>query len=214
MRHIKLIAGLLGGIVLLSGCGSSNTFRQKWTKQKAPEVFKARFETTQGNFEIEARREWSPAGVDRLYQLIKHNYFTDIPVYRVVPNFVAQFGSLDTTLTNPWEKTIISDEPVKQSNLKGTLSFARGGKNTRGHQLYININDNIRLDTLGTSMGVPGFPVVAKLTAGYDSVLTFHSYGDEPRSNLRGKANPRAFLQEKYPKMGYITKAYLLKKTK
>ncbi|MCU0373764.1 MAG: peptidylprolyl isomerase [Chitinophagaceae bacterium] len=212
MRYTKLFAGLLSGMALLSGCSSSTTFRQKWTKQKAPEVFKARFETTQGNFDIEARREWSPAGVDRLYQLIKHSYFTNIPVYRVVPNFVAQFGSLDTTQTNPWDKTTLPDEPVKQSNLKGTISFARAGKNTRGHQLYININDNVRLDTSGTGMGVPGFPVVAKLTAGYDSVLRFHSYGDEPRRNLRSQANAGAFLQEKYPKMAYIKKANLLKK--
>ena len=79
---------LLFALVFVVAC-SKKVFKEKWTQEQAPEYFKARFETTQGNFDIEAKREWSPEGVDRLYQLIKNEFYTDIAVFRVVPGFVA-----------------------------------------------------------------------------------------------------------------------------
>jgi cyclophilin family peptidyl-prolyl cis-trans isomerase len=194
---------------------SPKSFKSKWTKEESPAQFAARFETTDGIFEIEANREWSPKGVDRLYQLIKHGYFTNIPVYRVVPNFVAQFGGFDTLANKNWEKTKLPDEPVVKSNLKGTLSFARGGKQTRNNQLFINLADNVRLDTSGTSTsGVIGFPVLANITSGMDVVLKLHAYRDEPRQNLKRGTDALLMFKEKYPEMDYIQKAYLLKKKK
>jgi len=199
-------------LIFFAGC-SPKTFKSKWAKEEAPPQFAARFETTDGIFEIEAHREWSPKGVDRLYQLIKHGYFTNIPVYRVVPNFVAQFGGFDTVTNKNWEKTKLPDEPVVKSNLKGTLSFARGGKQTRNHQLFINLADNIRLDTSGTSTaGVNGFPVLANVTSGMDVVAKFFSYNDEPRRNMKRGTDPLIMFKEKYPEMDFIQKAYLLKK--
>ncbi len=194
-----------------SAC-SPKSFRSKWTKEKAPASFTARFETTEGNFEIEAFREWSPEGADRLFQLIRHGYFSNIPVYRVVPNFVAQFGSLDTLVTNNWTQTKLPDEPVLKSNMKGTVAFARAGKQTRNHQLFINLVDNKRLDTSGTaSVGVNGFPVIAHVTTGMEVVAKLYSYNDEPRRMLTRGVNRDSLFRVKFPEMDYIKKAYLLK---
>jgi cyclophilin family peptidyl-prolyl cis-trans isomerase len=194
---------------------SPKSFKSKWAKEEAPAQFAARFETTEGIFDIEARREWSPEGVDRLYQLIRHGYFTNTPVYRVMPNFVAQFGGFDTVANKNWEQTKLPDEPVVKSNLKGTMAFARGGKQSRSTQFYINMADNVRLDTSGAAnSGVTGFPVIAQVTSGMEVVLKFFSYNDEPRRNMKRGTDPIVLFKEKYPEMDYIKKAYLLKRKK
>jgi cyclophilin family peptidyl-prolyl cis-trans isomerase len=200
--------------MLLAAC-SPKSFKSKWAKEEAPAQFSARFETTEGVFDIEARREWSPEGVDRLYQLIRHGYFTNTPVYRVVPNFVAQFGGFDTVANKNWEQTKLPDEPVVKSNLKGTMAFARGGKQSRATQFFINMADNVRLDTSGASTsGVTGFPVIAQVTSGMEVVLKFFSYNDEPRRNIKRGTDPLVLFKEKYPEMDYIKKADLLRRKK
>lgn len=202
---------LLPIIILLTSCFSAN-FNKKWLEKEAPETFKARFETTQGTFDIEAVREWSPKGVDRLYQLIKFGYYKDVAIFRVVPNFVAQFGIHNDSLTNKnWEKGI-SDEPVIQKNKAMTLAFARSGVNTRSNQIFINLKDNYRLDKLAYS-GVTGFPVIAKVIAGQENVLKFYDgYGDNlGRKQDKITKQGNAFLKEKYPKVDYILSATILK---
>lgn len=203
---------LLLSLALLTAC-SSTKFKDRWLKKQAPETFKARFETTQGNFDILAKREWSPAGVDRLYQLIKNEYYTDVAVFRVVPNFVAQFGiHNDSLVNNAWGKKGIVDEPVVKKNEALTIAFARGGERTRSNQIFINLKDNYRLDTLEYS-GVKGFPVIAEVVDGGENVLKFYDgYGDKlgrKQGEISKKGNQ--FLKENYPKVDYIIKAYFIK---
>lgn len=197
---------------MLAACAPKK-FSQKWLKTQAPTTFKARFETTQGNFDIVARRAWSPKGVDRLYQLIKHNYYVDVPIFRVVPNFVAQFGiHNDTLINNSWRSNGIDDEPVLAKNDAMAISFARGGKRTRSNQIFINLKNNNRLDEIEYS-GVKGFPVIAKVIAGKENVLKFYSgYGDKlgrQQDSIAKYGND--FLKRKYPKVDYIIKAYFIK---
>ena len=199
-------------LVSLLAC-SPKVFKEKWTEEQAPEYFKARFETTQGNFEIEAKREWSPKGVDRLYQLIKNEFYTDVSVFRVVPNFVAQFGIHNDSLVNRgWNGVGVEDEPVIVSNEKGTIAFARSSKKTRTSQIFVNLKDNKRLDKLDYS-GVKGFPVVAKVTSGMENVLKFYDkHGDKlgmKQDSIQTYGNK--FLRKNYPKIDYIIKAYILK---
>ncbi|MGB3469012.1 MAG: peptidylprolyl isomerase [Cyclobacteriaceae bacterium] len=198
-------------IAMVSGCTPA-TFKSRWLKKEAPEEFRARFETTKGNFDIIAKREWSPLAVDRLYQLIQYEYFNETPIYRVVDNFVAQFGQLDTLQTYQWRKYDLEDEPVVEKNLEGTMAFARAGKKTRGTQLFINLKSNSpRLDNLKGD-GVTGFPVIAKVTSGMDVVKEFTGYGDQPRQKLKQQENVNEFLKENFPEIDFITKAYILKK--
>ncbi len=210
---MKRILILIVGLLIL-GC-SPKTFKTKWIEEEAPEYFKARFETTKGNFDIEARREWSPKGVDRLYQLIKRGYYTDIALYRVVPDFVAQFGiHNDSTVTKAWRDHPIEDEPVLKKNEAGTIAFARGGAKTRSAQIFINlISNSPRLDELAGG-GVVGFPVIAQVIDGMSVVESFYNgYGPEPgrKQDLIFKQGNQ-YLKETYPKLDYINKAYILKK--
>ena len=203
---------VLLSIVLIASCAPKN-FNAKWLDKQAPATFKARFETTQGNFDIIAVRSFSPAGVDRLYQLIKYGYYTDIAIFRVVPNFVAQFGiHNDRLIGKSWRDAKIDDEPVIAKNDYMTIAFARGGKRSRNIQIFINLKDNHRLDELEYS-GVKGFPVIAKVTNGKENVLKFYDkYGDKlgRKQDSIGK-HGNDFLKRKYPKVDYIKKAYLIK---
>ena len=200
-------------ILFLYSC-SPKLFHKKWTKIQAPEEFRAIFQTTEGAFSIYAKREWSPAGVDRLYALIKKGFYTDTPVFRVVPGFVAQFGIHDNSIIQKsWEGVGIDDEPVLERNKAKTIAFARGGKRTRTTQIFVNLKDNPRLDNL-TYGGVTGFPVVAKVTNGFDTVLKFYDkYGDKlgrKQDSIQKYGN--SFIRAKYPKVAFIISAVILKK--
>ncbi|HEY1482786.1 MAG TPA: peptidylprolyl isomerase, partial [Candidatus Acidoferrum sp.] len=119
-------------------------------KEKAPDTFQVNFETTRGDFTITVTRAWSPLGADRFYNLVKHHYFDNAPIFRVVPSFVAQFGiSAYPPVTAAWRDAKINDDPRSQSNKKGTIVFATSGPNTRTTQLFINLKDNGSLDGQG-----------------------------------------------------------------
>ena len=133
-------------------------------------------------------------------------------IFRVVPNFVVQFGiSNDSTLNNSWNGIPVPDEPVITGNKEGYVAFARGGPETRTTQIFINLEDNPRLDTL-TYQGVVGFPAFAKVTSGMNVVKSFFDeYGNEPS----GKQDSismfgNSYLQKRYPELDYIERAYLI----
>jgi len=206
----------IGIVFCFISCTSSTAvFKDKWIKKEAPATFKVRFETTKGNFDIEAHRKWSPKAVDRLYQLVKSEFYTNVAIYRVVPNFVAQFGiHNDPALNKAWNAHKVEDEIVIEKNLEGTISFARGGKGSRTSQIFINLKSNSpRLDNLDYS-GVKGFPVVAKIINGMDGVVKefYSGYKEKPTNKqnvIAEKGN--AYLKENFPKLDYIKRAYFIK---
>lgn len=192
-------------------CCSKSTFNPQWAKEKAPPTFNARFETSKGNFDIEVTRAWSPEAADRLHQLLTHHFYDNQYFYRVVPNFVVQFGNIDTTVNKKWEKFKVADEPVLKSNLKGYVSFARAGKETRGNDLFINLKDNARLDTVHAE-GIVGYPVLGKVTSGMDVVEKFYSeYGNKTMDVYDSLSANRKKYLSLFPKMDSIKKAYILK---
>lgn len=209
---MKRIIIALGIVLLVISC-SRKVYKEVWTTYTAPEKFKATLETTKGDVIIYAERKWSPKGVDRLYQLIKTGFFTDVSFYRTVPNFVAQFGiSNDTILNNFWTKNKVIDEPVIHKNDSLTISFARSGKETRNIHLFINLKNNYKLDTV-KSGDLVGFPVVAKIIEGGEVAQKL--YGGYANKTFRDfdsiEKKGSTFLRKKYPKLDYIKKAYLLK---
>jgi peptidyl-prolyl cis-trans isomerase A (cyclophilin A) len=192
-------------------CCSRSTFDPKWTKEPAPPTYIARFETSKGNFDIKVTREWSPKAADRLHQLLTHHFYDNTLFYRVVPNFVVQFGNIDTTVTRKWEKFKVADEPVLKSNLKGYVSFARAGKDTRGNDLFINLKDNQRLDTVRYE-GVTGFPVLGSVINGMEVVESLYpEYGNKTMDVYDSLSSNRAKYLKLFPKLDSIKKAYILK---
>jgi cyclophilin family peptidyl-prolyl cis-trans isomerase len=135
-------------------------------------------------------------------------------IFRVVPDYVAQFGIHDNgDLYTSWNAIKVPDEPVIEKNVEGAIAFARSINETRTTQIFINLKSNSpRLDTLKYK-GVTGFPVIAKITNGMDIVKQFYDgYANEPSGKqdiIQKEGN--AYLKQHYPKLDYIIKAYLLK---
>jgi cyclophilin family peptidyl-prolyl cis-trans isomerase len=178
-------------------------------QKKAPSVFRAEFTTNKGAFTIEANRNWSPEGVDRLYQLISSGFFTSSLLFRVEPFFVVQFGISNRPAVNDfWIKKIIADEPVKIPNKKGFISFARGGRNSRSTQLFINMVDNPLLDTVVRET-VKGYPPIARIIKGMETIVQLNSrYAKKPlllQDSLVKYGN--SYFEKIFPGLDYIIRA-------
>jgi homoserine O-acetyltransferase len=196
-------------IVLFISC-SPAIFKSEWTKEMAPAVFMARFETSKGNFDIEVTRKLSPKAVDRFYQLVKYNYFDNGLFYRVNPGFVAQFGNSDRKTYEKWYAIKVPDEVVIQGNKRGTLSFGRGGKESRSADLYINLSDNFRLDTLNYNE-VRGFPTFGEVVKGMNVVDSLYSgYADTTMEKLDIMYADRDKFLEEFPQIDTLKKVYLV----
>jgi peptidyl-prolyl cis-trans isomerase A (cyclophilin A) len=173
-------------------------------RQTAPDSFDVEFITTKGRMLVRAHREWSPAGVDRLYNLTRNNYYDSVAFYRTVPRFVAQFGyTRDSAVNAEWSRVRLRDEPVRVSNTRGTLVYARGDTNSRSVQMYFNIVDNARLDTLNGF----GFPPIARIVDGVEVLDSLYSgYANRPQQPLISRQG-NAYLKREFPELDYIVTA-------
>jgi peptidyl-prolyl cis-trans isomerase A (cyclophilin A) len=173
---------------------------------KAPDVFRAAFTTTKGDFTIEVYRNWSPLGADRLYQLLKSGFYNDNCLFRVQKNYVVQFGIGNIMEVNYfWDRRPLPDEPIKSSNLRGTISYARDGTNSRTSQIFINLKDNNKLDTINYN-GVRGFPPVAKIISGFETVEQFYGeYGFKPANDQdSAMVEGNSYWRRKFENLDYI----------
>jgi peptidyl-prolyl cis-trans isomerase A (cyclophilin A) len=180
-------------LVALIGCSSSSG--------APPDIFQVNLDTSKGPVVIEVHRDWAPLGADHFYALVKAGYYDGNRFFRVVPGFVVQFGiSGDPATTAKWKDMNLADDPVKQSNTVGMVTYATAGPNTRTTQLFINLGNNQRLDG-------QGFAPFGKVSSGMDAVMKIYSgYGQTPEQSLiEGQGNP--YLQSQFPQMDYIKKA-------
>ncbi|MEP7306881.1 MAG: peptidylprolyl isomerase [Acidobacteriota bacterium] len=172
--------------------------------EKAPDTFKAKFDTSAGIFVIEVHRDWAPLGADRFYNLVKNGFYDDIRFFRVLDGFMAQFGMHgDPSIQSAWGRSNFMDDPVKQSNKKGYVTFAKSSApNSRSTQVFINFVDNTGLDGQGFApfgQVVQGMENVDKLYSGYGR----QNVPDQGRITTEGNA----YLTKEYPKLDYIKKA-------
>jgi peptidyl-prolyl cis-trans isomerase A (cyclophilin A) len=178
--------------------------------QTAPATFKVKFATSEGDFVVESHREWAPLGVDRFYNLVKNGYFDGVCFFRVISGFMAQFGIHgDPKVSAAWRSERIQDDPVKQSNKRGYISYAMAGPNTRTTQLFINYTDNSRLDQMGfapIARVVEGMDVVDRLHAGYGEGSPKGKGPDQGRLQAEGSV----YLTKDFPQLDCIQKATII----
>jgi len=209
-RQLKFaFAGALAlGLVAWHGAaGAGNLSDPAALNETAPSVYKAKFETSKGPFVIEVNRDWAPNGADRFYNLVKNGFYDNARFFRVLEGFMVQFGiNGDPDIAGAWRQADIKDDPVKQSNQRGTVTFATGGPDTRTTQVFINFADNAPLDG-------QGFSPFGKVVAGMDVVdALYGGYGEGPpdgtgpdQGRLQQEGN--AYLQTAFPKLDFIKTA-------
>jgi peptidyl-prolyl cis-trans isomerase A (cyclophilin A) len=197
MRSVALL------LIAITICGCS---------RQVPDVFKVRFETSKGEFVVTVNRQWAPLGADRFYTLVKSGYFDGARFFRMLPGFIVQFGiAADPAVNAKWHDANMQDDPVTQSNRRGTITFAAPSvPNARTSQVFINLADNARLDR-------NGFAPFGAVTQGIEIVDQFYSGYGESAPMGTGPAQPRAqaegnaYFERDFPKLDYIKKATIEK---
>ena len=182
--------------------GQTNLKNPSALKERAPAVYKAKFDTSAGVFVIEVHSDWAPNGADRFYNLVKNGFYDNCRFFRVVPGFMVQFGiNGDPSVQRNWVNATIPDDPVKQGNARGFITFAKSAApNSRTTQVFINFKDNSFLNRQGFSpfgKVITGMEVVDKIYSGY---------GEQPDQG-RIQAEGNAYLTKAFPKLDYIKKA-------
>ena len=179
--------------------------------ERAPDTFKVNVDTSKGVFVIEVTRAWAPNGADRFYNLVKNGFFDQVRFFRVIARFMAQFGIHgDPAISAVWRNALIPDDPVKQSNRKGYITFATAGPGTRTTQLFINLVDNGALDAQGFApfgRVASGMNIVEKLYDGYGEGAPSGRGPDQGRTQMAGNA----YLEKSFPKLDYIKTASIAK---
>jgi peptidyl-prolyl cis-trans isomerase A (cyclophilin A) len=203
------IAGMLVAAAGLAGQVDFSKAKLKTPSaltEQAPATYKAKFDTSKGVFVIEVHRAWAPNGADRFYNLVKNGFFDDTRFFRVVPDFMVQFGiSGDPAIAAAWREANIKDDPsTSHHNTKGMVSFATRGKDTRTTQVFVNFKDNSRLDS-------QGFTPFGEVTTGMDVVEKItDQYGEKPDQGQIQSAGNK-YLTASFPKLDYVKKATIEK---
>jgi peptidyl-prolyl cis-trans isomerase A (cyclophilin A) len=181
----------------------------------APDSFDVEFITTKGPMTVRVRRDWAPNGADRFYGLVQGRYFDGLAFFRVVRGFVAQFGLHgDTAVSRAWERRGIPDDSVKTSNVRGTMSFASAGPDSRSTQLFFNLGDNARLDRLGA-----GFMPIGRVTAGMPVLTELYSVysgtagreeGGPAQDSIRAQGDE--YLRRSFPLLDRIERVRVIRR--
>jgi peptidyl-prolyl cis-trans isomerase A (cyclophilin A) len=221
LLNLILWTGLLPALLVLGACESARKETPSAPSQPAlsnpaslnaqsPDVYWAKFDTTKGSFVIKVTRDWAPIGADRFYNLVKNGFYDNASFFRVIPGFIVQFGiSADPKVSAVWHDADIQDDPVKQSNVAGTVTFATAGPNTRTTQVFINLADNKSLDA-------QGFSAFGAVTDGMNVAQSFYSaYGEgAPMGNGPDQQliqnEGEAYLAKNFPKLDHINSATIL----
>lgn len=188
-----------------------NPGHKQWSEH-SPDRFSVKLETSKGNFVIEVHRDWAPRGADRFYHLVRLGFFDDSRFFRVRAGFIAQFGIAgNPTIAAVWKDQAMADDPVRQSNTRGSIAYAMTGPNSRTTQLYINLSDNSRLDG-------DGFAPFGRVVEGMDNVdKLYAAYGEEAGGGMRGGKQGKIFadgnrhLDHDFPALDKLVRASIVK---
>ena len=204
IRRSTLLLGLLSITVAADACRDKPTHVRTAPVGPAPDSFRVAFETTRGRFVVQVWRAWAPKGADRFHDLVAEGFFDGNAFFRVVPEFIAQFGANDDKALNElWDAKPIRDDPVTQANEHGTLVFAAAGPDSRSHQLFVNLGDNKNLDK-------QGFAPIGRVVEGQSIADAIYSgYGESPSYHLLATLG-NSYLRRMFPKLDYIKTVQLI----
>lgn len=210
--RLTLAALLLPVLLATPAAGQSgNLSNPAALNERAPATYKARFDTSKGAFVVEVRREWAPNGADRFYNLVKNGFYDNVRFFRVLERFMAQFGiNGDPKISAQWRNANIPDDPVKQSNKRGFITYATSGPNSRTTQVFINFGDNSRLDR-------DGFSPFGQVTSGMNVLdALYNGYGEGAPDGKgphqgRVQAEGNAYLNKEFPRLDFVRKATIEK---
>ena len=207
---IYTVAGVMLASVLAAGQAANpnaaKLLNPASLNETAPPTYTVNLNTSKGLIVIQVHRDWAPIAADRFYNLVKNGFYDEARFFRVVPNFMVQFGmNANPAVTRAWSGTPMKDEPTKQGNKKGYVTFARtGAPNSRGTQLFINYKDNNFLDA-------QGFAAFGEVTKGMDIAEGINAqYGEKPNQG-EITASGNAYLTKEFPKLDYIKTATIAK---
>ncbi|HET6881865.1 MAG TPA: peptidylprolyl isomerase [Pirellulales bacterium] len=221
LTQVYLAAPLLAALLLVAMCFGQEQKQPagrnpalldpSQANEQAPDKFEAKFKTTKGEFVIEVRRDWAPHGADRFYNLVKIGYFDGAAFFRNIEDFMVQFGiNGDPAVNRKWNRSNFADDPVKESNQRGYVTFAQGSaRNSRSTQIFINFGDNGRLDG-------QRFAPFGRIVEGMDVVDSLYNGYGEGAPNGRGPDQGRiqdegnAYLKKQFPKLDYIETAEIV----
>lgn len=180
---------------------------------QAPAEFHVRLQTTKGNILLEVKREWSPHGADRFYNLVRYGYYNNAAVFRIRRETWAQFGiAADAAIATAWRHQNIPDDPRVLSNTRGTIAYAFKDPNGRTTQLFINLRDN------SATHDKEPFVPFARIVEGMEIADSlYNGYGEHSGGGIRGGkqdslfAEGNAWLRTRYPKLDYIKRARILR---
>jgi len=201
------VFAFLFALVFAAPAFSQNLGDPAALNEQAPPVYKVNVDTSRGQFVIEVHRDWAPVGADRFYNLVKNGFYDNDRFFRVISGFMVQFGiNGDPKVSTVWREARIKDDPVRQSNQRGFISFATAGPNTRTTQVFINFANNQSLDRMG-------FAPFGRVVSGMDAVDALYSgYGEGAPSGggpdqQRVQSQGNAYLTKDFAKLDYIKKA-------
>jgi cyclophilin family peptidyl-prolyl cis-trans isomerase len=217
-RNLITVIGaiaIIGGVVVFNSkfnksmdpnqADAAETKTETTGKETAP--YQVKFETSKGDFIVEVTPELSPLGAEQFKEAVTAGVYDNAKFFRVLPDFVVQWGiPADPKLAAVWDKKTIQDEPVKASNVAGTITFAKSSMpNSRTSQVFINLANNEKLDGMG-------FSPFGKVVEGMDVVKQFYAeYGSDPSdAQQQIQAQGNAFLDRQYPKLDFIKKATIV----
>jgi peptidyl-prolyl cis-trans isomerase A (cyclophilin A) len=207
MKNIFLASSMLilavGAVVLAQA--QPNLLDPSTMKATAPATFTVQVETTKGPFTIKVTRAWAPNGADHFYNLVRAGFFTDAAFFRVIPGFMAQFGiSARPEVSRVLANANIQDDPVKESNKRGMVTFAQtSARNSRSTQLFINYKDNSFLDA-------DRFAPFGEVTKGMDVVDKINSEYQERPDQGAITNQGKAYLDKAFPRLDRILSATIV----
>lgn len=198
-------AWALAGLAAPAQAQSATLANPAALTEQAPATFKAKFETSKGAFVVQVTRAWAPRGADRFYNLVKNGFYDDLRFFRVVPDFMVQFGiNGNPAVQSHWRSANIPDDRVTQSNKRGTITFATSGPNARTTQVFINFADNGNLDRLG-------FAPFGRVVSGMDVVDAINAEYREAPDQRAMQAQGNAYLAQRFPRLDYIKQATIVR---